>query len=435
MIVSFSVENYRSIHQSQELSLEAGSSKAFFDNVVSVPAKPDPLRLLKAAVVYGPNASGKSNLLRAFYALIWLVQHSADLSVGRSIDCYDPFRLAPKRATAPTSFTLVFVLDGVRYAYAISFDRTRILHERMTHYPEGRTALVFERQTENPDFDQVKLGAKIRKALTARKLFKNQLFLSQFGKVEPHPQLTPLYQYLDQVQIWNATDEMRLRKWHQQQLHELLNEDPEGQLLRRLEALISSLDTGITALQVRGAEEEDFQFPGFFPDAVREQVIQQYNMQVFAYHPVYEGEQLIGQEAFKLEEESRGTQVLFGLAGLILTVLDQGGVLMFDELDNSLHPDIVRFLVQLFLNPTSNPHGAQLIVATHEVSLLEKGLLRRDQIWFTQKNQQGETELYSVYDFDGIREDSAFDRLYRNGKFQALPKVKSSRYLYETPQA
>ena len=435
MILSFSVENYRSLRQTQHLTLQASSGKNHSGNWVEVPAKPDSLRLLQAAVLYGPNASGKSNVLKAFHSLVWLVRHSVELSVGKPIDCYEPYRLDTQSQAAPTQFSLEFVTEGIRYEYAIAFDQFTIQKERLIHYPEGRPALVFERLTADADFDQVKLGGKIRKAHTARQLFKNQLFLSQFGKVEPHPQLTPIYQYLDQIQIWNANDEIRLKSWKHQFLYELVDEDPKGDLLRRLESLVANLDTGISSIHIKGAEEDDFQFPGFVPDLVRERMIQQYNMQVLTMHPVYEGDGVVGEVAFKLEEESRGTQILFGLAGLILKVLDQGGVLMFDELENSLHPDLVRFLVQLFLHPASNPHHAQLIFATHEISLLEKGLLRRDQIWFTQKNRKGETELYSAYDFEGIRDDSAFDRLYRNGKFRALPKVKASEYLYESPEA
>jgi AAA15 family ATPase/GTPase len=122
--------------------------------------------------------------------------------------------------------------------------------------------------------------------------------------------------------------------------------------------------------------------------------------------------------------------MLFWRGRLILEKLQQGGVLIFDELDNSLHPKLVRLLVLLFTNPRSNPKNAQLIFATHEVTLLDRDLFRTDQIWFTEKNQFGETQLFSAQDFDGVREDVPFDKWYMAGKFGGLPKFEDIETIF-----
>jgi hypothetical protein len=170
------------------------------------------------------------------------------------------------------------------------------------------------------------------------------------------------------------------------------------------------------------------------PQEVKNNIIQENRIKTFSRHPRFEGAQLTGYEEFELAEESAGTQVLFALGGCMLQTLKTGGILFFDEFDNSLHPTLAKFLIRLFLSSVSNPHNAQLIVASHEVGLISKEMFRKDQIWFTQKNKQGETELYSADDFEGIRDNSAFDRLYLSGSFQAIPHLKTADFLYESPR-
>lgn len=154
-------------------------------------------------------------------------------------------------------------------------------------------------------------------------------------------------------------------------------------------------------------------------------------LRTVAIHNRYEGNQYKEQVEFDLlQEESQGTKVLFALGGIILEVLDEGGTLFFDELDNSLHPNLCKFLIRLFNNPVMNPKGAQLVFATHEVTLLDKTIFRKDQIWFTQKDKFGATILYSTKDLEGVREDTNFETHYRAGKFGGRPKIKELQFIF-----
>ncbi|NEP43038.1 MAG: ATP-binding protein, partial [Okeania sp. SIO2H7] len=148
-------------------------------------------------------------------------------------------------------------------------------------------------------------------------------------------------------------------------------------------------------------------------------------------HKVYRDGLLDGDTQFNfLEQESVGTQILYALGGLILLVLEIGYVIIVDELDNSLHPKLCKFLIKLFHNPVSNPKNAQIIFATHETTLLDRELFRKDQIWFTEKDKYGATELFSAQDFEGVKDDVPFDEWYLQGKFGGEPNIKEIEFIF-----
>ena len=143
-------------------------------------------------------------------------------------------------------------------------------------------------------------------------------------------------------------------------------------------------------------------------------------------HPIFDGETQNGEEAFDMDDESEGTQKFFALLGPLFHSLEKGGVLLIDELEARLHPLLTRELVRLFNSPESNPHNAQLIFATHDASLLGECLLRRDQVWFTQKNRFGATELFSLAEMKE-RKDASYLKNYMNGQYGAIPHIASLR--------
>ncbi len=147
-------------------------------------------------------------------------------------------------------------------------------------------------------------------------------------------------------------------------------------------------------------------------------------------HIVYSKEEKKGIAFLAFEQESAGTKVLFALGGAILKILETGGTIFFDELDNSLHPKLCKFLVRLFNNPVTNKKNAQLIFTTHEVTLLDKGIFRKDQIWITDKDKFGNTDLYSIKENSSLRDDMPFDKWYMNGKFGGQPKIKEIEFIF-----
>lgn len=435
-LIEFSVQNFRSIKEKELFSLQAEASKSKSDNVfeASIQKKEnntDSIRLLKTAVIYGANASGKSSFIKAMAALRWMIVHSADLKVGTDIKAYEPFKLDQSTTQQPVTFSIVFMIEAVKYEYTISFTKNVIVEEILDYYPSGKSANLFKRVSDTPkDYTTVEIGPRLKPRSIPKTIFNNQAYLSKFGSDIPHPQLTEVYKYFNNLEVWNALDSFDISKLCKDIAINIADNKNEH-LRKRLSQLIKVADTRIEEVKAIQLDETKFQFPDGFPEEIRNSIITQNSLRTVAIHNRYEGEQYKDQIEFDLlEEESQGTKVLFALGGIILEVLDEGGILFFDELDNSLHHKLCKFLIRLFNNPVMNPRGAQLIFATHEVTLLDKTIFRKDQIWFTQKNKFGATILYSAKDIEGVREDTNFEAHYRAGKFRAQPKIKELQFIF-----
>ena len=415
MIVEFAIKNYRSIKDQMVFSLEGESGQAKVENTFEVTLPNNQKKkLLKSAVMYGPNASGKTNFIRGLFTLTNFIRYSLRLSADQVIEYYEPFLFDTETEQAPTEFTLDFLLrEGdiyVLYKYQISFNREEVLFEELTYYPKGQSHNLFTRTNERTNKSEAIHTGKLGKSLSYREidLFRNQLLLSKFGKDIPLDILTNVYLYFNTVEVWNALDVIKISELRAEIAQELFS--PENKkLLVRLNKLIQIADTKIDSITIRDPNKSE---------------------EVFAQHAVYNGGKIVSTRSLSLSEESAGTNVLFALGGIILKRLELGGVLFFDELDNSLHPKLSKFLVRLFNNPISNPRNAQLVVATHEVTLLDKEVFRKDQIWFAEKNKQGATEYFCVKDFEGVRDNTPFDKWYMNGKFGGQPKIKEIEFIF-----
>ncbi len=421
MILEFSVENFRSIKNRQTFSMVAEASKIKGDNVfeVSLP-NGGSVRLLKTAMIYGANASGKSNLIKALNSFIQLISRRI-VGAGKPVRGYDPYLFAKETTILPTTFELTFVFEKIKYKYRVSFNLLHIAEEELVYFPKGQSNRIFKRSGKSEELlHKIKLGKDFDNKEI--EVFNNQLGLNKFGTDTPHDLLTKLYVYFSSIEISNAmtgtSSNMQVRRTSQQ----ILQSDNQD-LFRRLEKLIGIADTKITRLDVLPIEEPVTRVYRKNGEIVKQVVEIEKNTQIYGVHRLFDNGVEMGVEKLDFIQESEGTKALFWRGGLILEKLEQGGILFFDELDNSLHPKLVKFLVQLFSNPHANPNNAQLIFATHEVTLLDRDMFRTDQIWFAEKNEFGETELFSAQDFEGVREDVPFDKWYMAGKFGGLPKI------------
>lgn len=424
MLLEFSISNFRSIKEEQTLSLIAESSQAKPDNMTSLDlSSGNEVSVLKSAVVYGANASGKTNLIKAFNACTLFIKRSASNIVGDPIMHYDPFLFEKSSASAPTEFKLLFIgKDKIKYSYQFSYNRFEILSETLDYYPKGQKANLFDRSGKDGESTHshvVTLSKNVSNQRIKKEVFKNQLYLSQFGSTIVHEQLTEIYLFFKDVDIWNSLNSA-YTKLNQDKLIEELLEPQNEALKRRLVKLIRISDTKIE--NVRISKE--------LVPAVSGKSMTKAEYSLFGKHFVFDHEEKKGEKELPFREESAGSNVLFVIGGFILKKLEYGGVLFIDELDNSLHPKLTKFLVKLFNNPISNPNNAQLVCATHEVTLLDKDMFRTDQVWFTDKNKFGATELYSIKDFDGVREGIPFDKWYYNGKFGGEPKIKEIEFIF-----
>lgn len=419
MLLEFAVENFRSIRDEQRLSLVASVDDQF--EGTHVVETPDGERVLRAAAVYGPNASGKSNLLYALAAMRALVLRSARRSRGDALEEAEPFGLDTSSRDQPTTFEAVFLSDEVRYQYGFSMTRRHVEAEWLYSFPKRRSRLLFEREHDGGDetyeFGETLTGPKKVYQEATR---PNALFLSTAVQLNSEV-LTPVYDWFARTLTYADPSRAYPGFSVRTSLGTLRHCETEaGQ--RRVVELLKAADVGIEGMIVETVEADDADLPpalleGASPERINRLRRSRARTTVRFRH---EGAAK-DAEPLDLSSESLGTQRLFSLAGRLLDVLEEGRVLVADELGASLHPLILRAIVELFIDPEANPSGAQLIFATHDTNLLDQGLLRRDQFWFTEKARDGATELYPLTDFKPRRGVEPLEKNYLRGRYGALP--------------
>lgn len=437
MIINFTIKNFRSFKEETVFSLEASGSKGKSDNVAEIETKNGKkFRLLKTAVIYGANASGKSNVIRAYWSFRQLIAASFRYDVNDEILFAEPFELSPETESKPTEFTLNFIAwDKQQYIYFISISKTEgVIEETLKYYPEKTQKLIYRRRgrkilSKNSDFFKGKNDVE--------SINPKRLFLSELGNSgdEFWEELRNYFIVGSSVLNSSANGMMHRMTENSKRIFES-NEAGAIAIKNKVMKLVQLSDLGIKGLEL--VEEEQVVKPDNNalnePDETYSGIRKQKRFKT--YHDVYDNNNVIGKKQFDLiKQGSTGTFALVGLSTEILLSLSlpHGRPIWIDEIDNSLHPYLCRFLISLFNHPISNPNNAQLIFATHETTLLDRNNFRKDQIWITSKDKFGCTKLYSVYDLDveGLRDDIPFDKWYMSGKFGGLPKIKELDFIFD----
>ncbi|HEX4223369.1 MAG TPA: ATP-binding protein, partial [Pseudonocardiaceae bacterium] len=347
--------------------------------------------LLPVAGIYGPNASGKSNVLAA---LDWLRDAVANSlrQWGDTIPI-DPFVFVDD-SNQPSRFTFESVLDGVRFEYVLDLDRTSVHYEALFHYPEKKRRRIFEREGQ-----ELKLQRGLsRLSGTRRLLTPRSLALTIARRFDEQP----IMAFADELRGMHAIG--RGSRWNTATLLRSYTpgESTSEQWRAEIVALLRMADLGIDDVVV----DDDT---------------------LFLLHRTASG-----LARLSYEQESAGTRTWFELIGLVLMALHQGTVLLFDGLDATLHPVLSRQLIRLFADPTTNPTGAQLIFTAHDPSLLNH--LDRDEVWLTEK-VDGVTRLGSLAEFAGerVRKSQNLEKAYLDGRFGALPHVDRTLVVLNRP--
>lgn len=433
MIIDFKFKNYRSFKEETTLSLEASGAKGKSDNVAHITTKNGKkFRLLKTAVIYGANASGKSNVMKAFWAFRQLITYSFKYDVNDDLKLAESFELDEESVGKPTEFSLNFIgWDMQQYIYFISFSKTEgIIEESLKYYLETQPKIIFKRKgrkllIKNPD---------IFKDNQSEKVNPKRLYLSELGNSgDEFWEGMRNYFVKGTVAINGSTrGMMQTMSINAKRLFE--KNDPLSLHIKdQVVRLIQLSDLGIQGLDL--VEEEVMLKPS--SENEDESTLERSSQRRFkTYHDVYRDNKVVDKRQFDLiNQGSVGTSSLVGLSAEILLSLNsiKGRPIWIDEIDNSLHPYLCRFLINLFNHPTANPENSQLIFATHETTLLDRNNFRKDQIWITSKNRYGCSKLYSVYDLDidGLRDDIPFEKWYMSGKFGGLPKIKEMDFIFE----
>lgn len=412
MIIDFTISNFRSIRDQQTISFYAENPGNHLLDNISYPSG-DKIGVLNSAGIYGANASGKSNVLLAFQALMYLMRSTGDLKESKPLLCYEPFLLSKKTKSAPVSFEVEFcVPNSTRYIYKISYLRDRILEEQLSFYQSAKPALLFNR-TQEDTWETIKFGTLFSGGKKRFPFFNNNAYLSVAGSSADAPKLIrDVYNYFyNDVLRLGLNQTLRNSEWMENEA-----------LLNKVTALLNLVDTGVSGVVVKEKEIDlsGVHIPENLPDQIKTSILQDMARSLQFIHTNDSDE----TELFDIRLESAGTQKLFHLAPLIVDALDSGGVLIVDELDNSMHPFIAELIIRLFNDPEVNCGNAQLIFSTHNINLMSAEHFRRDQIWLTEKTN-GSTRFYSLEDFDKkkVKPQSPFNRWYVEGRFGAVPRI------------
>jgi len=431
MLLEFEISNFRSYKETQILSMFPAEKLRERPHSLASAKEYKDIAALRSVVIYGANNAGKSNLLKGIRALKWMVINSHKLNLGDKLDANEFFALDLQKKEQPTSFKMDFIApDSLRYEYAIIFNKEKILKEELWVYRKhesnklSKAKLYVRRYGKQIDFGDYLKGAK---KTIAEGLLDNQLFLSKAVQ-NKQEQLNPVYTYFRKhigLSIFhdNEYNDILIKS-----LGKFIYENKSDPIVQLIEQIIIQSDTGIIGIDAG----DDSDLPQVtFPDSfskeeknkLLEKFIEQFKYQIKTSHRLFDGDKEIGTTILPLKEQSTGTIKFFNMVQLVLFSLSDGDVLIIDELDKSLHPDLTKSLIGLFHNPKTNPKNAQLIFATHDTSLLTGTLFGRDQMYFVNKNIYGASELNSIADYTGVRSNVPFDKWYLSGKFQAVPNV------------
>jgi AAA15 family ATPase/GTPase len=416
MLLRFTVGNFKSFKEKATLSMEATSDDwREEDNVARVEAPA--LRLVKSAAIYGANASGKSNLIEALVRFrAFVLGSSKDSQKGDRVPVI-PFRLSTETEAAPTFFEIVFLKDGTRYRYGFETTAEAVVSEWL--FEQGRSireTMLFTRESEG-----IRLGNAFKEGKgLEEKTRPNALFLSVVAQFNG----SAASEVMDWVGAFRATSGLDAARY-ENLTKRLLGDPIYGPLIRDI---IGGFDLGIQGLIQRDFEA-NVALRGIanrIPPSIREMVEKDphgWSSVVSLNQHFNSNDEPDGKVEFDSATEwSAGTQQLFRLAGPFLECLHKGSLLIVDELNARLHPLLSKKLVDLF-NSSANTKGAQLIFATHDSGLLDQKTMRRDQIWFVEKNAQGASELFSLAEIKGVRKDANFEKEYLLGQFGGVPHL------------
>ena len=385
--------------------------------------------LLKVAVMYGPNASGKSNFMLALDLVDRVARRRADMPGVLPVT---PFRFDPKLKDEPSTFEIHFLAKRCRYEFLLSLTKDRIVHERLTSYPKGAERVLYDRKlidnAEVYETDGLEGGKELHEAwkrLTPhRALFISQVVASSSDDLRelaiPHGWLTgALFSF----------GSKRISHIAERSLHLARDKDDGEAYSAEIAAFLSDVDVPVTRIQVAQPEPEPELDPEL--DPVRRNALVRLGLSESPRSPqparraaVFTHSTALGQAEFAFDEESEGTQNLVGF-WLPWSTRTPGDIhtqciLAVDELDSSLHPAIVANLVKKHIEAET---PSQLIFTTHDTHLMDSGLLRRDQFWIAERNKDGATELRSIHDFLG-REGEDIEKRYFEGRYRGLPLVR-----------
>ncbi len=404
MLLEFACSNHKSIRDEVLFSTLAGKDSTYEERIFDM----DGVKVLKSAVIYGANGSGKSNFIDAIMFVKNLVIGSINHQPGQGI------RQSPHKLDGfdkESTYKVQFVTKGVRYVFGFSLRDMLISEEYLYFFPNNRQTKIYERNGET-----FNAGRLFRGKFTSCKdvLKPNRLMLSCAANFSSVQEIADAYSFFnDELVIYGPINQ---DNWMNYSLHQM---DQNTKMKAAVMTFLSELGTGIKDIRVTIDQKllESGELPPFLSDEFKAMLLQN-KVDAITAKVIYDS-----FETDLIQEESTGIKKLFAMLCPLIDIILNGKVLICDELESGLHESLVYGLVKLFIN-TEAEKFAQLIFTTHETGLLNLDLFRRDQIWFTEmKKNERSTDLYSLAEIKNVRKEDNFGKGYISGKYGAIPML------------
>ena len=404
MLLEFSCSNHKSIREKIVLSAIAGSDNAFEDNIVNISG----LKVLKSAVIYGANGSGKSNVIDAVAFVKNTVITSINNQPGHGIRQF-PHKLG--NVNGESSYQIQFIVNDTRFVFGFTLEKMIVKEEYLYYFPNGRQAKIFDRE-----YDEFTIGSKFKGKFNACKdvLKSNRLLLScaaNFTSVDEV--LTAFNFFNNELVVYNSANQ---ENWMNYSLYQM---NTNEEMKKKMISFMNGLGMGIKDIDVKIEKKkiELSELPPFLSDEFKSALLQT-SVDAISARIIYDK-----FETDLMIEESTGVRKLFGLLCPFIDIIQNGKVLVCDELESNLHESIVYEIVKYFTNSSHNS-AAQIIFTTHETGLLNLDIFRRDQIWFTEmEKSERYTDLYSLAEIKSVRKEENFEKCYISGKYGAIPML------------
>lgn len=400
MLLQFSCSNHKSIKDKVTFSTVASSDNTFEENLRPF----SNVRVLRSAVIYGANGSGKSNFISALEFMRNLVSESINHQPGQGV-FQAPHKLSVKQV--PSEYDIQFVKNDVRYAYGFSIVNNLVQSEYLYFFPKGRQVKIFERENM-----EIKPGDKYKNSfdISLGVLKENRLFLSCAANYTNIKEIEDAFLFFREgIVVYNPN----ANNWTEYSI-QLMQQNVEIKniFVKILQALGTDVKDVKVKLEKTKLTAKDL--PQDMPEPLKMLITSQETNMIEA-KMVYDE-----FETDLMVEESTGIKKLFEVICPIIDIINKGKILVCDEIETSLHESIVYQIVKLF-NEAQKDLFAQLIFSTHDTSLLDSSLFRRDQIWFTQLDKQRATDLYSLVEIKNVRKTENLEKGYISGKYGAIP--------------
>lgn len=421
MLVQFTVENFLSIRDKVYLSLEPSKDSEHPENLIT---KGD-YKAVNSVAIYGANASGKSSLFKAITVALIMIRNSNNVQITDKLPM-TPFKFDFESRNKPTSFEFTFIAkDGRKYIYGFSATTEKVVEEYLYCYNTSKPTLLFDlNENEKPKFNR---AYKVKLEAAYQMNTANKLFLATATTWNVECTKSPFEWLAESIDTF--TDVMELggvafEKYRIDENRKYI--EFTKNLLKQADINISSIE--VDAKEVMGGPALPFQI------VVQGKIIppnegKHYDVEITTGHTVVDENGEKTEFSLTLQEESIGTQLLFFYGPLLKDAFEKGKTIVLDEIDKSMHPSLVKFIMNLFRDPDVNKNGAQLIVTTHETGILSLDMFRRDQIYFTEKDSKsGVTDLYSLDEFS-VRKTENIEKGYLMGRYGAIPFLQAGEVL------